>query len=417
MLAMSINLRIAIAHLLNRRRQSLVSIGGVALGVGFLIAVSGMLQGSDADFINRLVNSTPHITIKDEFRRARTQPVMIIYGDAAVRLDSVRPRDEVRGVKDFKNKAAAIERLPGAVAAPALTGQAIIRFGSKDHGIAVTGIDAGREMRITTLEEDMTSGSLLNLKTEKNAILIGAKLAARMGLRHGDIATVVSTQGLVVKKKIAGIFRTGVVAIDDGAVFMPLKDAQVLFQRPNIANRIRIRIADYNQARDIARRFETRWRYLAESWQEANADFLSLLVMRRAILFSIVGAVVIVATFGIYNIISTIVLEKARDIAILKSMGFRARDIQRIFILQGVVMGVSGTAIGWAIAVGLLKAVGSIRLKVEAVVAFERFVIYWGIDQFILAGAFAVAAAVLAAWLPARKAARVRPVEIIRGAA
>ena len=126
---------------------------------------------------------------------------------------------------------------------------------------------------------------------------------------------------------------------------------------------------------------------------------------------------VIVATFGIYNIISTNVLEKSRDIAILKSMGFEAADILRIFVFQGILMGLVGTVLGWGLGWVLLKALAAIDINVEAVVSMDGFVIYWGFDQYLLAGGFAVAAAIVAAWWPARKAARVRPVEIIRGAA
>ena len=261
------------------------------------------------------------------------------------------------------------------------------------------------------------AGSLLDLRKEKNGAVIGAGLAEKLGLEMGGIATVVSTGGLVLKKKIVGVFRTGVVAVDETAVFIPLKDAQVLFQRPNVANRIRVHLADYTSALDVARGFEARWRYFSESWQEANEDFLNLLVVRRGILFSIVGAIVIVATFGIYNIISTNVLEKVRDIAILKSMGFEAGDILRIFVLQGILMGLIGTMLGAGLGLVLLKLLSTVKLNVEAVVAMEGFVIYWGADQFLLAGTFAIAASIAAAWLPARKAAHVRPVEIIRGAA
>jgi lipoprotein-releasing system permease protein len=412
-----VELQIAFAHLLSRRRQSLVSIGGVALGVGFLVAVSGLMRGSDADFIDRLVNSTPHITIKDEFREPRVQPVFRAYRHGAVTLSGLKPRDEVRGIKDFKGKITVIERQAGTVAAPALTGQAIMRYGAKEAGVSVSGIDPVRERIITTIADDMINGTLLALRTEKNGALIGVMLARKLGLQMGDVAIVVSTRGLVVRKKIVGIFRTGVVSVDEGQIFMPLKDAQVLLQRPNVANRIRVHLADHNKALAVSRSYETRWRYLAQSWQEANEDFLNLLVVRRGILFSIVGAIVIVATFGIYNIISTIVFEKARDIAILKSMGFRAAEILRIFILQGMVMGVIGTLAGWALGLVLLWALASVEIKVEAVVSMEGFVIYWGFDQFALAAGFAIASAIAAAWLPARKAAGVRPVEIIRGAA
>jgi len=198
---------------------------------------------------------------------------------------------------------------------------------------------------------------------------------------------------------------------------MLLKDAQVLLEKPFIANRIRVRIADPDRAEDFASGMESRWGYRSESWQEVNRDFLGLFIIRNVITYSIVGAIMVVASFGIFNIISTIVMEKRRDIAILMSMGFRAFDIQAIFLVQGLVVGLIGMLLGWCIALALLQMLASVEITIPGMAEKQHIMLDRGFLQFVLGGFFSVLSAVGAAWYPARKAAQVRPVDIIRGAA
>lgn len=417
MLFSRVNFQIAFAHLMNRRRQSLVSVLGVALGVGFFIGTSSLMQGSENDFVSRLVDSQPHITVKDEFREPARQPLFMIFQDGAVALKGVKPREYLRGIKNYKGKLEQLEAIEGVIAAPGLSGASIVRYGGEERNVSILGIDPDVEPRLTTIEEDMREGSLDALKTTADGIVIGKGLSDRLQLRMGDLASVIAPSGNVVLMKVVGIFRAGNVLLDEGQAYVLLKDAQVLFNKPNIADRLRIKLPDPNAALEFSRQLEQRWEYKAESWQEVNEDILGLFVVRNAILYSIVSAIMIVASFGIFNIISTVVMEKRRDIAILMSMGFRARDIRAIFLIQGFVVGIIGMLTGWGIGVGLISILASIEFDVEGLIDAQGFPLDYGFTQFVIAGIFALASAVLAAWLPAHRASQVRPVDIIRGAA
>ncbi len=414
---MAIALEVAATHLLTRRRQSVVSILGVALGVGFFIGASSMLNGSQQDLVNRLVDTAPHIVIKDEFRSPPLQPVARLFGGGAVELRSAKPREIVRGIKDAPGIVAALEQQRGVAVAPALTGQVILRFGSKDKAASITGIDIEREPRVSKLAEDMVLGRIADLQTAANGIILGAVLAEDLGAQLGDTLSATAPTGVVLKMKIVGIFRTGVTAVDRSTSYALLRKTQVLLERPNIVNQIRIRLDDYQAARDLAADIERRYRYRSESWQEANEDFLALLVIRNIIMYSIVSAILVVASFGIYNIISTVVYEKTRDIAILKSMGFASADVRRIFLLEGGLVGIAGTLIGWLIGLGIIYGMGSIEFKLRGLVDVQRIPMDRALWHYAVAGGFAVTAATLAAYLPARKAAALRPVDILRGAA
>jgi lipoprotein-releasing system permease protein len=408
---------IAAAQLTYRRRQTIVSTLGVALGVGFFIAASAVMSGSEKDLVQQLVDNAPHITMKDEFRTAAKQPVHIAFPGAAVDLTNTKPREYLRGIKNHGAIVDELFRQPGVVAEAALTGQAIVRYASKDVGASIAGIDPEKERHLTTVEEDMRQGSLMRLKTASQGIVIGGGMSDRLGLKMDDLATVVSPTGLVRRMKVVGIFRTGNLLLDQGQVYMLIKDAQVLLEKPFVANRIRIKVGNPDEAEEIAARIESRWGYRSESWQEVNRDFLGLFVTRNIITYSIVGAIMVVASFGIFNIISTIVMEKRRDIAILMSMGFRAFDIQAIFLVQGVVVGLIGMAMGWGIGYILLEMLASVQITIPGMTEKQGIALERGVFQYGFGGFFAVVSAVAAAWYPARKAAQVRPVDIIRGAA
>lgn len=413
---MALNQEIALTHLRSRVRQSIVSILGVATGVGFSVAMAALMQGSLLDFQQTLIDASPHILIKDEYRDPPLQAAERAY-DGAVELAGLKPKEELRGIKRAKSVVAGLDALPGIASAPVLEGQVVVRFGGRDVASTLSGIDPERHVRVSQLADDMTRGAVDDLYTAANGIIVGEGLARKLGARVGNLVTVSSPAGVVLKMKLVGLFRTGVVSIDDGSAFALLKKTQVLQDRPNVINRIRIAVPDIYRARDLARRLEDRIGYLTESWDEANADILDALQVRNVIMYVVVGAILMVAGLGIFNIVSTITYEKARDIAILKSLGFRESDVMSIFVSEGLVTGVVGSVLGWGLGFALCRILESIDFKAKWAVEMEGLPIHYDPLHYLIATAIAVAAAGVAAYLPARKAARLNPVDIIRGAA
>jgi lipoprotein-releasing system permease protein len=410
-------LSIAFAQLANRRRQTLVSVLGVSLGVGFFIATSSVMPGPEQDFTQRLVDNAPHITIKDEFRHPAMQPVFATYPQGAISLLRTKPREYLRGIKNYGAKVEELTQRPGVIAEAAPTGQVIVRYANKDVSASVAGIDPDKEKFLTQVESDMLEGSLDRLRTTADGIVIGSGMSAKLGLNMDDIATVVTPSGLVKRMKIVGIFHAGNLLLDEGQTYVLLKNAQVLLDKPFIANQIRIKIPNPDDAETFAASLENRWGYRSESWQEGNRDLLGLFIIRNAITYSIVSAIMIVAAFGIFNIISTVVMEKRRDIAIMMSMGFRGFDIQTIFLIQGVLVGILGMLLGWTIGLGLLELVSMVEFTVPGMTKQQGFVLDRSFRPYAIGGTFALVSAVAAAWYPARRAAQVKPVDIIRGAA
>jgi lipoprotein-releasing system permease protein len=307
--------------------------------------------------------------------------------------------------------------MPGVLAAPTLRASVLMRYGGRDVAASLLGIEPERERRVSNIERDLTIGTLRGLYTTANGVILGNGLADKLGAEVGDTFTVSAPDGGAMKMTVVGIFHSGVVAFDSSEAYALLKKVQVLANRPNVVNEIRMHVDDVRGASDTSRRIEARFGYRTESWEEANEGVIEVFEIRNVIMYTVVAAIMVVAAFGIFNIVSTITHEKARDIAILKSLGFPARDIRGIFVIEGFVLGAFGSVMGWVFGYALFRALGAIKFEVSFVTDLTHLPLHFSLLHYAIAAGFAVAAATLAGYLPARKAARVNPVDIVRGAA
>ncbi|WP_374437481.1 ABC transporter permease [Inhella sp.] len=414
---MSVVLSVAWAHLIGRKRQTLVALGGVILGVAFFLATSSLMRGSERDFLQRLVDNAPHITVYDEYREAQPQPAALRWPEAALELPRVKPQRENRGIRGWPRVLEALRQQPGLRVAPVLNGAVVLSFAGRVQGVQLQGIEPEAMRGVSTIESKMTEGNLDSLNADPNGIVLGAGLMKQFQLRVGGTVSVVAASGLARQMKVVGVFYTGNQGYDEGQAFVKLQRAQALLGRENRANRLILQLDDVQAAGQLAPRIEAEWGYKAVAWSEANQDILALLVIRNLIMYTVVSAILVVASLGIYNTLSTVALEKTKDIAILKSMGFHANELQRIFLLQGAAVGVVGSLLGLALGALLMHALGQVAVKPPGAVEVTNLPLYWGAEQFALAAGFALSSALAAAWLPARKAARVHPVDILRGAA
>ena len=405
---------IALRHLLARKRQSIVSLSGIVIGVAFFLAISSLMQGSQNDFIKRMIDNSPHITISDEYRTSRVQPLETLYPDELVEIRNVKPLTEIRGIRGYKQILADIKKIPGSRSAAVMTGQALLNYAGQEISLVLNGMIPSEISGITTIDDYMVEGSIENLIANRSGIIVGAELIKRLSLSLNDNLTLASSTGQVRIFKIVGIFRTGRADYDQSQTFLDLKRVQGMMNRPDRANTIIMKLDDAQSAREEAAKIEARIKYKASSWQEKTEDLMSTLAIRNLIMYSVVSAVLVVAAFGIYNIISTVVIEKHRDIAILKSMGFRANDIKIIFLMQGYILGFAGIIAGLPFGCALMFALMQVKIRPPGMDAINMPV-DWSISQFLIASAFALFASVLAAWLPARKGSKVLPVDILRG--
>jgi len=406
-------LHIALTHVRFRVRQSLVAVAGVATGVGFSIMMAALMEGSQEDFMRLLIDAVPHITVSDERRQAPLQPAEVAFGAAEIR--GLTPDARRRGIKNPLAIMASLEGwVPGAVA-PSTKTQAILRYAARDVATSVVGIDPQRETKVSMLAGQMRAGSLASLYRASNAIILGDRLAEKIGARVGSNITVQASNGARVGAQVVGLFRSGVRAVDEGTAYVLIKTAQVLAQQTGLVNELRVRVGDIMEAQEVARRIEREAGYKSVSWQEAHEDLLSTFIVRNVLMYTIVGAILLVASFGTYNIISTITHEKTRDIAILKSLGLREAAVRRIFVIEALIIGAMGAAAGWALGYGLTATLGMVEIKNPMIDATRLPLVYSSV-HYAIASAAALASSLVAGYFPARRASRLYPVDIIRGA-
>lgn len=410
---MNLVLSIATTHVRARLRQTLVGILGVATGVGFSVMMAALMEGSQRDFTAQLIDSMAHVSITDQRRNAPPQPAEALY-DAAelhgLKTIALRP-----GIKNPFAIMAALEGwIPGAVA-PSVQAKAVIRFAGRDTAASVIGIDPRREERVSKLATQIRQGSLAALYKSSNAVIMGDRLATRLGVRIGNTISLTGGNGRVMPVTVVGLTHSGIASLDETQVHTLLKTAQILAGQTGLVNEIRIRTSDAMEARAVAARIENETGYKSVSWLEANEDLLSAFQIRNIIMYTVVGAILLVASFGTYNIVSTITHEKTRDIAIMKSLGLTSRTVRRIFVLEALIIGVVGMAIGWVLGYVLSRIMGTIEIRSPFMDA-THLPIYYSAFHYALAGMVALLASGIAGFFPARKAASLQPVDIIRGA-
>lgn len=411
--ALDLIVAIATTHIGARLRQTLVGVLGVATGVGFSVMMAALMQGSQDDFVEQLVNAMAHVTVTDDRRAPAPQPADQAYAAAQIMGQStpaLRP--------GLKNPYALMDELeawlPGAVA-PAVSTRAVVRYAGRDMAASITGVDPLREPKVSKVAAKVTQGSLDALRKASNAIILGDALAAKLGVRVGQSVVIATGTGATMLSQVVGLYHSGMRFTDESAAFTLLKTAQILAGQTGLVNELRVRLDDVMAAREIAARIEAQTGYKSVSWQEQSNDLLSSFAIRNLIMYTVVGAILLVASFGTYNIVSTITHEKTRDIAIMKSLGLAEALVRRIFVLEALIIGLIGMVAGFALGYAMCRALGALTIKMPFGDATHLPIAYTPL-HYAIAGAVALASSVFAGYLPARKAASLHPVDIIRGA-
>ncbi|HWE92416.1 MAG TPA: ABC transporter permease [Tepidisphaeraceae bacterium] len=410
---------IAFRYFFSHKRQSAVCIAGVTISVTMFIAMSAMMDGFQDKFVIETVESSGHITIKDEPRETRTPILERVYKqpEALLEVHRVKPREQVKKIDNPGGLLASLARMPGIVAAaPAVQGNAIATFGTKTLNLSINGIEPERQLRVTTIAGDILEGSFDRLRTTADGIIIGKGVADLLGVKLDDSVLLAGSEGGRTTARVVGIFRTGVTPVDYSRGYMLLNDAQTLLNKKNIINEIVIRTDDYTRAQEYATQIEGMAGYRTESWQEANENFLKIFKIQDLMTYIITGALLLVAAFGVLNILVMSVLERVNDIAILKSIGYSRSDITLIYLFQGLVIGLIGAALGLGFGKLAVEGLRRIPITVEGLIHAEGLLMSEHARQYYTAFIMANIVVLIAAVYPARRAAKYDPVEVIRGA-
>lgn len=417
---MRAELFIAWRQLWHRKLLNGIAVLGVTLGVLTLIAITGIMRGFQTKFLDTVLQISPHVVMFDT-SLGQPAPVVdqLLGGERhATRIVRQTSTDRQRRIARPGETVAAIRAMPGVVAAaPLVVGSAVATVGGKALPVELRGIDPAVQDAVTPLGRFVVAGGVAGLGGAVDGALIGYQLAAQLGIGVGDSLGCVAGPGERVDLRVVALFDTGVAALDKGRIYVPTRLAQTILGRPDVSDRVELRLADPDRAPAVRAQLEARFGYDCESWQEANASMLGVFDQQNLITGLIIGAVLVVGGFGILSIQVMIVLEKRRDIALLKSVGYSSQSVLAVFLLEGGVVAVVGAAIGAGLGHLVLTAMRS--LQSASGMGYSKpstFAIYERPSVYLTAFAFAVAVGLVASLIPAWRASRVEPVDVLRGA-
>ncbi len=405
---------LALRHLLSKKRQTFLILFGISLGSMIYVAISGLQLGFREFIIDQLVNNDAHIRIsaKEEIISEESM-VRNLFPDREVLW--VLPPSGRRDETHINYPQGWFDRLlrdPEVLAyAPQLKIQILINRGHQRLTSQFVGVLPEHQKRVTTLENYITEGSLDSLSGGGNQVIIGQGLLKKLGARKGETLLISSGLGEPRPFKIVGIFQLGVEPIDNGTLFGSLRDVQQLNQSPGRISDIAVRLVDVTKAAEIATTWSILGQDRVQSWDQANQNFLQVFKIQDAVRFIITIAILIVASFGIYNVLSIMISQKRKEIAILRSMGFDPRDILELFLIQGAILGFLGAILGLGFGYLLCWGLEQIDLNL---MGRKGFIISYGASIYVVGFVMAVVASLLAAFIPARAASRLTPIDIIR---
>jgi lipoprotein-releasing system permease protein len=406
---MRFELFVAVRYLRAKRRQAVVgvitviSIAGVAAGVASLIIALAITNGMRRDLQDRLLGSTAHVQL------------MRVASD---------------GIRDWRPLVTRLEQLPHVkAAAPGLFEQVLISHGARSGGALIEGIVPAQERRVSELLGSVTLGSAAPLDTQGQTpppIVIGYDLADTIDAKVGTTVLVTSPQGELTplglipkfqRFRVVGIFHSGFYQYDSSMAFTSLADAQRLFGEPDVVSVISFKVDDLDRADQIGRTIEQAAGpgFLTTNWMEENRPLFRALKLEQVVTFIVIGLIVCVAALNILTALTMMVMEKNRDIAVMMSFGVRPSQVRLIFLLQGLLIGFTGTILGLIAGYALSWVGGHYRFHLSAEVYsidYLPFAARWT-DGLIVAGV-SLAVSLLATLYPSASAARILPAEALR---
>jgi lipoprotein-releasing system permease protein len=403
--------RVALRFLLEGRMQTLLIIIGVAAGVAVVAYISALISGLQANTLEKTLGAQPHISISpldDVVARARAE----LPAGTTV-LQQTQPRAQrPRSLGEWQSLVPLLEALPGVTAvSPMVTGAGLALRGQAQRSIAVVGVDLDRYDRIVNLRRKVVAGSA---RLGPGEAVVGRELAQDLGLRVGDRFSIVTGSGsgaVTDAARVTALVDLGVRELNRRTVIVPLRAAQSLVGLPGGATNIDLTVQDVFSAQDLAAQLARRWPYKVESWQETNAGLVSALNAQSVSTTLIRGVVMVVVVLGIASVLVVSVVQKRREIGILRAMGATRGQVLRVFLLQGAIVGAVGSALGVVLAVALITAFTTF---VRGSDGLPLFAISLAPGLALRIAAVATLCGVLAAVAPARRAAQLDPAQAIR---
>lgn len=411
---------VALALLLARGRQSLVAAVGVTFSITMFIALLGFMAGLNQLLDGLVLNRTPHVRLYNEVQPAPQQPIDRYTGRGGGRhnfIRSIKPSNELPRIHNVGAIIEALRRDPRVRGvAPKTQAQVFYNVGTIHLTGTISGIEVEQENRLFAFGEYVVAGNPLSLNIVPNSIILGKGAADIMLVQVGDIVQITTVKGRHVQLKVVGLFQSGILEVDKVQSYTSLTTAQKLLgEVNNYVTDLQVKLYDFTLAPPLAKEFARRYEVQAVDIQTANSQFETGSSIRTLISYAVGITLLVVAGFGIYNILNMMIYEKMDTIAILKAIGFTGADVRRLFVVLALAIGLSGGAAGLLCGLGLSVLIAHVPFHPASLPTVHTYPVSFDPVFYGIAAVFSLITTYLAGFLPARKASRVDPVDIIRG--
>jgi lipoprotein-releasing system permease protein len=410
---------IALSLLLARWKQTLVAAIGVTFSITMFITLLSFMTGLNKLLDGLILNRTPHVRLYNEIKPNKTQPINSSQEfkknhNFINSIKSSNSRQEIYNsgsiIQAIKND----KRVLGF--APKILTQVFFNDGSVDITGVVNGIDVQAESKLFHFNEYITQGNAMDLKNISNSIILGKALAEKLLANIGDVVQVTTSKGEIFPLKVVGYFQSGLQDFDKTQSYASISTTQKILGKTNsYVTDIQIKLNDLTKAPEVAKEYAQLFQCDAEDIQTANAQFETGSFIRTLISYAVGITLLVVAGFGIYNILNMMIYEKMDSIAILKATGFSGWDVNRIFLTIALSIGFFGGFLGLVFGFLLSSAIGQIPFNTSALPTIKTYPINYDPAFYFIGSSFSLITTYFAGLFPANKASKVDPVIIIRG--
>lgn len=412
---------IAVTHLLTKKKQSIVAMLGVTFGISMFIIMISFMTGVNQFTEDMAMDNTPHVRI---YKPLEIEDKKIIALDKPRQdnnwyvVQHQRPKNELSKIKNGLALMERIEAMAGVRGvAPQLATQVFYNNGPVKISGNIYGVDVKRQAELFELDKKMDLGDLNDLLKAADVIVMGKGLAQKMNVTIGDRVSVTTPEGGNLNLKVVGIFSFGIAQMDQTQSYATLATVQKILQKdPSYVTDLNIKMNDVTTASVLKTKLENQLTGVKiEDWEEANQSLLAGEQIRNIMTFVVCLTLLVVAGFGIYNIMNMNIINKMKDIAILKATGFQGSDVTGIFMLQSVMIGVAGGLLGLGIGFFFSYLLSITPFPAGEFFRIDTFPVNFNPVHYFIGLFFGFLTTLFAGWFPSKKAAKIDPVAIIRG--
>lgn len=415
------NLRVILdisrTHLLARIKQSVIAALGVTFGIGTFIILVSFMTGLNGMLDGLVMNRTPHIRIYQESEPSAVQPAEAFFPQSFNVIRSIKPRQSANRVRNALPIIDALSKDPRVKGVTAqVDAQVFYLSGIIELNGLVHGVDILEQVRLFHMADYIVEGSATDLANNSRGIILGIGVGQKMSVEIGDRIQVMSARGDLVALTVVGFYQSGLADVDDVHSYVNLPMAQRLRGEPkSFITDVNVKLNNMEEAFSMSKEIGAMYSVKAVDIRTANAQYETGTSVRNLITYAVSITLLIVAGFGIYNILNMLIYEKMNDIAILKATGFSGSDVRNIFITQALVIGVAGGILGLIGGYLVSVVIDNTPFITAALPFITTYPVNFDSEYYLIGIVFALVTTFFAGYLPARKASKIDPVDIIRG--